>query len=95
MSVSWQTATAETPVFTLADARKCVTRILLDLAALVAPDTYECRDCAKALESLCPDHMDDAAAQWRLEHAAGLARDAATRDDLLAAIVYATPGDAR
>lgn len=88
------TTATEAPVYALDDAKKCLTRILMDLASFVEPDTYECRDCTKAIESRCPDHADDAAASARLERAAAHARNAATRHDLWAAIVYAAPEEA-
>jgi hypothetical protein len=88
------TATTEAPAFTLADVKKGLTALLLELAALVEPDTYECTDCAKSVEDRCGDHANDAAAQARLERAAALVRDAESRDDICAAIIYAAPDDA-
>jgi hypothetical protein len=87
------TVTTEAPAHTLADAKTSTIRILLDLAALTAPDTYECQDCAKSsIESMCHDHAGDAAVTDKLIAAAARVRDAQTADAILAILIDATEG---
>jgi hypothetical protein len=66
--------------------KDCVTRLLSNLAALTAPDSYGCPLCGKAA---CKHHAAAAAAYERLERAAGMAARAETKNDVDAALVYA------
>jgi hypothetical protein len=88
------TVTTEAPTHTLADTKTCVIRIVLDLAALSEPDTFECRDCARSIESMCPDHAGGAAVTDKLIATAAKVRDAQTADDILAVLVEAEGGAA-
>jgi len=84
--------TTEAPAHTLADAKTCVIRMLLDLAALTSPDTSECRAWARSIESLCPDHAPAAAFTDKYIAAAAAVRDAQTADAILAILIDATEG---
>jgi hypothetical protein len=86
------TVTTEAPAHTLADAKTCVIRMVLDLAALTEPDTFECQDCARSVESMCPDHAGAAAVTDKLIAAAARVRDAQTADAILAILIDATEG---
>jgi hypothetical protein len=84
------TVTTEAPAYTLADAKTCVIRIVLDLAALTEPDTLECMACARSIESMCPDHAGPAAVTDKLIATAAKVRDAQTADAILAILIDAT-----
>jgi hypothetical protein len=88
------TVTTEAPARTLADAKECLTGLLLHFADHVKRDVSECPACAKSIEDRCPEHAEDAAAQARYEHAAGLVAHVATREELWAAFCYAAPEEA-
>lgn len=79
-----------TATCTFADLKDCVTRLLLDLACHVMPDTYGCPACDNAM---CPAHCEQAAAQERLEKAAAMTSRAATEDEVKAAVTYAAGGN--
>jgi len=74
----------------LADLKDCVTRLLLDLAALTTLiTTHDCAACPDSLTSVCAYHLAQAAMRHRLERAASMAAQAETEAELEAAIVYA------